>query len=70
MKLLYDARYIRPDFHDGISRYTTEIANALAKQTKVTFIISDEKQLAFLPENADFVKIHPPISPREPFTSL
>jgi len=70
MKLLYDARYIRPDFHDGISRYTTEVANALAKQTKVTFIISDEKQLAFLPENAEFVKIHPPISPLEPFTSI
>jgi glycosyltransferase involved in cell wall biosynthesis len=70
MKLLYDARYIRPDFHDGISRYTTELANAVAKQTKVTFIICDEKQLALLPENADFVKIHPPISPLEPFTSI
>lgn len=70
MKLYYDARYIRPDFHDGISRYTTELANALAKQTTVTFIISDEKQLGLLPENADFVKIHPPISPKEPFTSL
>lgn len=70
MKLFYDARYIRPDFHDGISRYTTEIANAVAKQTTVTFIISDEKQLALLPENADFIKIHPPISPKEPFTSL
>ena len=70
MKLFYDARYIRPDFHDGISRYTTEIANALARLTPLTFIISDEKQLAFLPANADFVKIHPPISPKEPFTSL
>lgn len=70
MKLFYDARYIRPDFHDGISRYTTEIANALAKQTALTFIICDEKQLALLPENADFIKIHPPISPKEPFTSL
>jgi glycosyltransferase involved in cell wall biosynthesis len=70
MKLFYDARYIRPDFHDGISRYTTEIANALAKQTAVTFIICDEKQLALLPENSDFIKIHPPISAKEPFTSL
>jgi glycosyltransferase involved in cell wall biosynthesis len=70
MKLFYDARYIRPDFHDGISRYTTEIANALAKLTPLTFIISDEKQLALLPVDADFVKIHPPISAKEPFTSL
>lgn len=70
MKIFYDARYIRPDFHDGISRYTTELANALAKQTPLTFIISDEKQLALLPPDADFIKIHHPISPKEPFTSL
>ncbi|CAN5392676.1 glycosyltransferase [soil metagenome] len=70
MKLFYDARYIRPDFHDGISRYTTELAGAVAKQTEVTFIISDEKQLGLLPEGAKFIKIHPPISPKEPFTSL
>jgi len=70
MKFLYDARYIRPDFHDGISRYTTELANAVAKQTKVTFIISDEKQLALLPPEADFVIIHAPISTREPLTSI
>lgn len=70
MKLLYDARYIRTDFHDGVSRYTTELGNALAKLTKVTFIISDEKQKDFLPKKAKFVKIHPPVSVKEPFTSL
>jgi glycosyltransferase involved in cell wall biosynthesis len=71
MKLFYDARYIRPDFHDGISRYTTELANAVARQTTdVTFIICDEKQLGLLPVDCAFIKIHPPISPKEPFTSV
>lgn len=70
MKILYDARYIRTDFHDGISRYTTELGNALAKLVTLTFIICDDKQLDFLPEDSDYIKIHPPISVKEPFTSL
>jgi len=70
MKLLFDARYIRTDFHDGVSRYTTELAAALAKLTKVTFIISDEKQRDFLPAKAECIKIHSQISVKEPFTSL
>lgn len=69
MKLFFDARYIRTDFHDGVSRYSTELGNALAKLTPVTFIISDEKQKDFLPKKAQFVKIHPPISIKEPFTA-
>ena len=70
MKLFYDARYIRPDFHDGISRYTTELGNALAAITPLTFIISSYDQLTLLPQGCDFVKIHHPISVKEPFTSL
>lgn len=69
MKFLYDARYIRTDFHDGISRYTTELANALAKLTEVTFLISDLGQLHFLPKNAQYQLIHAPSSPKEPFTA-
>ena len=70
MKLLFDARYIRTDFHDGISRYTTELGNALARQVPVTFIISDQAQLQFLPKNADYVELHSPTSIREPLSSL
>ncbi len=70
MKLLFDARYIRTDFHDGISRYTTELGNALARQTPVTFIISDKAQLKFLPENAEFILLHPVTSWREPLSAL
>jgi len=70
MKLLFDARYIRTDLHDGISRYTTELGNALARQVAVTFIISDKAQLKFLPENAEYVLLHPVTSWREPLSSL
>lgn len=70
MNLFFDARFIRTDFHDSMSRCSTELANATFKITPVTFIICDEKQLAFLPEGAAYVKIHAPTSIREPFTAL
>lgn len=69
MKLFFDARYIRTDFHDGISRYTTELGNALAKLTRVTFIICNPGQRNFLPKGAAYVEIHEPTSPKEPFTA-
>ena len=69
MKLFFDARYIRTDFHDGISRYSTELGKALAALTPVTFIICDEAQLTKLPPNAAHVFIHSPTSPKDPFTA-
>lgn len=69
MKLFFDARYIRTDFHDGISRYSAELGCALAKLTKVTFIISDPAQLISLPRNAKYITIHAPTSVKEPFTA-
>lgn len=69
-KILFDARYIRTDFHDGVSRYSTELGNALAKLTPVTFIISDDKQRKFLPANAEFVVLHSTTSAREPLSSV
>lgn len=70
MRLFFDARYIRTDFHDGISRYTTELGNALASLTPVTFIICDDKQRKFLPKDAACIMLHAPTSPKEPFTSM
>ena len=70
MRLFFDARYIRTDYHDGISRYTTGLGNALARQTAVTFIISDKAQLKLLPENAEYVLLHPATSWREPLSAL
>jgi len=70
MKIFFDARYIRTDYHDGISRYSTELGNALAKLTPLNFIISDEGQKKFLPKNAECIKIHPPTSIKDPLTAL
>lgn len=70
MKLFFDARYIRTNYHDGISRYTHELANALAEVTPVTFIISDDEQRQFLPKNADCIMLHAVTSWREPFTAF
>jgi glycosyltransferase involved in cell wall biosynthesis len=70
MKVIFDARYIRTDFHDGISRYSTELGGALAELLPLTFLIYDEKQKAFLPEDAETILFHPPTSWREPFSSL
>jgi glycosyltransferase involved in cell wall biosynthesis len=69
MKLFYDARYIRTDFHDGISRYSAELGNALAKITDVTFLICDPAQIQFLPKKAKYIQIHTPTSAKEPFTA-
>jgi glycosyltransferase involved in cell wall biosynthesis len=70
MKLFFDARYIRTDFHDGISRFSTELATALSEQTHWTFIICSIDQLKLLPPESDYVLIHAPTSLLEPFTSL
>lgn len=70
MKLFFDARFIRTDYHDGVSRYTTELGNALAARTNVTFIISSKAQLHFLPPDSDYVMLHSTTSAKEPLSSL
>lgn len=70
MKIFFDARYIRTDYHDGISRYTHELANALSRQADITFIISDKKQLRFLPDGAKHIELHPVTSWREPLSAF
>ncbi|WP_417563967.1 glycosyltransferase family 4 protein [Microbacterium sp.] len=75
MRLLFDARYIRTDFHDGISRYSADLASAVVplaaeRGIDVVFLISDDAQRAFLPDGARVLKIHSPTSALEPFTAL
>ena len=70
MKLFFDARYTRTDYHDGISRYSAELGNALAKLTPVTFLICDDAQKKWFPKTAEFIKIHPGTSIKEPFTAF
>ncbi|MBN9612936.1 MAG: glycosyltransferase [Actinobacteria bacterium] len=74
-RLLFDARYIRTDFHDGISRFSAELARAAAEAApgagvEIAFLIHDPAQIALLPEGAATLRIHAPTSWREPFTAL
>jgi glycosyltransferase involved in cell wall biosynthesis len=50
VKILFDCRYTRFPRHDGISRFTAGLVTALGKLVPVTMIISDERQLAMLPD--------------------
>ncbi|RLY94985.1 glycosyltransferase family 1 protein [Kocuria tytonicola] len=56
MRLLFDARYIRTDHHDGISRYSTQLLAATARlvaadpRVRLCALISDPAQRAFVPE--------------------
>ncbi|MCL2444576.1 glycosyltransferase family 4 protein [Candidatus Saccharibacteria bacterium] len=66
MKLFFDARFIRTDWHDSISLYSASLAGEILKwHDDVTFLICDEEQAEFLPEGAKTVKIHAPDSLRE-----
>jgi glycosyltransferase involved in cell wall biosynthesis len=75
MRLFFDARYIRTDFHDGISRYSQELARALApvaaeEGVELVFLVHDPAQIAHLPEGAVHLRIHEQTSPKEPFTAF
>ena len=75
IRLLFDARYIRTDFHDGISRFSAELATAVAAAAgaagvDVVFLIHDPAQARLLPAGARTLAIHAPTSWREPFTAL
>ncbi|MCR2813184.1 glycosyltransferase [Microbacterium sp. zg.Y1084] len=74
MRLFFDARYIRTDFHDGISRYSAELAAAVhaaapARAVEPTFLIHDPAQRALLPDGAQTLLMHGPTSWREPFAA-
>jgi glycosyltransferase involved in cell wall biosynthesis len=74
MRIGFDARYIRWDHHDGISRFSAGLAHELATliarrpDDQLVFIISDERQRALLP-NRETVTVTPPTSAREPWVA-
>jgi hypothetical protein len=65
--IFFDARFIRFDHHDGISRFSAGLFAALNRRTKVTAIISDTRQLLKLPRGCDYVLANDPTSIRELF---
>jgi glycosyltransferase involved in cell wall biosynthesis len=69
MRLLIDARYTRIDHHDGISRFTASLIEAVAREHDVVMAISDEAQLPMLPA-VPHVLLNSPTSPLEPFVAL
>ncbi|MDN3904465.1 glycosyltransferase family 1 protein [Arthrobacter sp. YD2] len=69
MRLAVDARFTRTDHHDGISRYGASLIRAVSEHADVLMLISDERQLALLPD-LPWVKINSPISPAELFVAL
>lgn len=63
-----DCRYVRTQVHDGISRYTASLVEALAPLVDVTMLIHDTAQLNLLPE-LPYEQISSPTSSREPFVA-
>lgn len=66
MRVLFDCRYVRVDHHDGISRYSARLVAALARRMPVEMLISDEAQLAQLPD-LPWHLVSSPTSLREPW---
>jgi glycosyltransferase involved in cell wall biosynthesis len=51
VKVLFDCRYVvRSGHHDGISRYSARLVEALARRMPVEMLISDMRQLDLLPD--------------------
>jgi glycosyltransferase involved in cell wall biosynthesis len=66
MKLYVDARWVRTDFHDGISRYTAGIIKGLTEnKIPFTVIIHDKKQLKMIEPDVPFVLFDNPLSINE-----
>jgi len=63
--IFFDARFIRPGQHDGISRFASNLFAELSKLRDITAIISDEGQLKHLPPNSKHVLECAPTSARE-----
>ena len=69
--LYFDARYIRVDHHDGISRFSAGLCDAISKRTNTVALISDERQLAYLPNGIKHIMLSDPTSPvRELFIAM
>lgn len=71
LSLGFDARYIRPEHHDGISRFSARIGSELhniavaTPGVSLTFLINDLGQLKHLPDGIDYRLISSPTSVKE-----
>lgn len=69
-RIFFDARFIRYDHHDGISRFSAGLFASLHRRTKVTAIICDTRQLLKLPRGCDYILANDPTSLKELFVAL
>ena len=67
--IFFDARYIRFDHHDGISRFSAGLFEALHGRMDITAIIYDRRQLLKLPRGAKYVFANDPTSAKELFVA-
>ncbi len=58
--LHFDARFIRIDRHDGISRFSSELVKALSSKVRVVAIIHDLRQLESLPLGIEYIVLNNP----------
>ncbi len=69
-RIYFDARFIRHDHHDGISRFSAGLFASLHRRVKVTAIICDTRQLLKLPRGCDYILVNDPTSIKELFVAL
>ncbi len=70
MRLFMDGRYLRTDYHDGISRYSYSLIHAVAAMSDPTVLIHNRAQRDLLPDNVNIVEFHAPTSAREPLSAI
>lgn len=68
-RIFFDARFIRYDHHDGISRFSAGLFASLDRRAKVTAIICDTRQLLKLPRGCDYILANEPTSLKELFVA-
>lgn len=68
-RIFFDARFIRWDHHDGISRFSAGLIDALNRKARVTALIHDRRQLLRLPKGIDYALINDPTHPSELFVA-
>jgi len=70
MNIFIDARWVRTDYHDGISRYTSGVVQGFKDANiPITILIHDKRQLNLLPSDIPYQIINNPISFSEFFVA-
>ena len=71
MNMFFDARWIRTDFHDGISRYTAGLVQGMENNNfPVTYLLHSPEQLKMLPPGIKYVMVNNPVSIKEFFIAF